>query len=310
MSSKFGIILDPHLTSHPPASRKDAYSIAMFNKLLWIRTRSIKEKYRAIYILGDLFHTKKVNMLFLFSLIRILKSFPCPIHVLAGNHDLFNDNLSSLPRTALGVLFASNTVREGNGRSQGNTFTCLPYDRSMVVPEAPEKQGERILLCHAFVGWTKKADDWITFGEIARAGYTTVIAGHDHPPHAPKEIDVSEHGPFPTLRVLRPGSLSRGTTHNYNRRRQPTMMEITETQGQWSFDVIEVPAAKPKDIFAASRVKMNELNTNIRKFALSLENDLELEEGNLRTMLEQIFDTVGEDVRACITQYLTDYGIL
>ena len=85
---KIGVVIDPHYSSHNPASRKDDFPEAMLTKTMFLAEESKKRKWDAFIIAGDVFSTATLSYSYLVRLSQALKSFSCRRFAIAGNHDL------------------------------------------------------------------------------------------------------------------------------------------------------------------------------------------------------------------------------
>jgi DNA repair protein SbcD/Mre11 len=308
MSNQYGIILDPHFSQATPASRKDDYKDAMFKKMDWVIRQANEKHWRALIVAGDFFSIKPLGWEFMTELTSILRGSRCPVYSIAGNHDIYYENLESLCKTPLGLLFETGIVKPLNVIEDG-LFTGLSYSKSMTIPQAPDVEGHRILVCHAFLGGNSfdgSGSDWLYYPDIINAGYSVVIAGHDHAPYPAYKPTGSD------LLVLRPGSLSRGTKHIVNRNRQPVILVLSldDESTNLRYEYLEVPAAKPSEIFSEIQIEREDMNKGIREFASRLEETYAGSDSgtDFKKMLESM--SMSDEVRSFLTSVLLDNGIL
>src|SRR5690606_16577114 len=102
---------DVHLTNRIPASRVDNYPQTILAKV-----REVGEiaRARGVDIIvngGDVFHSPAVERGLSGELAEIIRSFPAPVYVVPGNHDLFGQNPDTLNQTMLGLLIRSGVFR-------------------------------------------------------------------------------------------------------------------------------------------------------------------------------------------------------
>lgn len=106
---------DIHISDNGPRSRVDNFKETMLNKISQMRVACIKLNADAALITGDIYNLKnpaqnthELNN----DLISEFKKFPCPIYAIEGNHDLTKNNLDSIKKQPLGVLFADGTLKQ------------------------------------------------------------------------------------------------------------------------------------------------------------------------------------------------------
>ena len=101
---------DAHLSDHAPASRKDDWTAAVFEKLEQIRMVAGKLNVAGILDGGDFFHTKSPTRNS-HRLVRMVAdhhaTYPCPVFCTPGNHDSVYGDYSFLDQQPLGVLYSS-----------------------------------------------------------------------------------------------------------------------------------------------------------------------------------------------------------
>ncbi len=101
---------DEHLANLNPGYRCDSYHDAILKKLEWQGKFAKEFKTNAILRGGDLYHLKAANKTTSRTqaiVANIHKKYHCPTFAMAGNHDLSNNDLDSIPGQPLGVMFAS-----------------------------------------------------------------------------------------------------------------------------------------------------------------------------------------------------------
>lgn len=206
---------DVHLADKGPLSRIDDYREAILDKLDQASKIARERKVDLALCAGDLFHLKSPtkNSHYLVSkTIEILKSFPCPVYGIYGNHDIYQDNSKTLPKQPFYVILKSEAMTyladesfdKGNIRIFGMDYLCNP--------EYPDfnrdKKTEKIQICVAHVNASSKFDD--LFGErvykyqdLAKCTPDVFLFGHYHPDQG-IEIHNNKH-------FINVGSLSRGS---------------------------------------------------------------------------------------------------
>lgn len=103
---------DLHARGNNPRARMDDYQEAMRRKLIEIDEISCQHQCQAVLFGGDLTHSPDAAPSVINALIRSLRRFSVPIYGIAGNtHDVWGDNVSTLPRTALGVVEAAGLIK-------------------------------------------------------------------------------------------------------------------------------------------------------------------------------------------------------
>jgi len=104
---------DIHLADKNPASRIDNYMESILNKLEQAKDICTIKNVDVALCGGDIFHIKTPtkNSHYLVSrTIDVFKSFPCPVYSVYGNHDLRQDNISTLPRQPYYTLVKSGAL--------------------------------------------------------------------------------------------------------------------------------------------------------------------------------------------------------
>jgi DNA repair exonuclease SbcCD nuclease subunit len=102
---KFLYITDSHGKVRGPSSRTDLYPETVLRKFTEIGEVARKEKVAAIFHGGDLFDAPRVVDSHKGDLGQLIRSWGIDMYVTPGNHDLYGNALSSLPSTALGLLY-------------------------------------------------------------------------------------------------------------------------------------------------------------------------------------------------------------
>ena len=112
--TKLLVVNDPHVSDRPPLGRVEGYCEDILAKLEEVKARAVELAVAAVLIPGDLFHVKRaphVSHALVQRLIVLFRSFPCPVYILPGNHDLSEEGLPSLARQPLGVLAHARVIR-------------------------------------------------------------------------------------------------------------------------------------------------------------------------------------------------------
>lgn len=307
---KFGSILDIHLSSSVPANRTDDYPNTILNKVEEVSKLYHARGWKFLIIGGDIFDKKRLSWIAFNRLMHILSSMN--VYTVVGNHDIYNERMDSLPRTPLGGLFAGDLVTNLDGHHLKGLLTGIPFAQNPVIPKAPETilPLPRILVCHAYIGkkksgFTGKGDDWILYDDLVEAGYEIVIAGHDH-----REYQVINPKGSNT-HIFRFGALSRGTANEHNQDRQPKALEIDiQKTGEWSWELIDIPALLPEDVFATTDIDLKDVNRDLKHFVENLAGLAAqgLDAGGLEEAVELL--QIPDSIYLILQSYAIDFGIV
>lgn len=111
VSLRLLFLTDTHIRTYAPVSRCDNFQETVFTKLAEVL--EIARNLQADLVLhgGDLFDAARVGYGLMGRTAELLRSFPCPVYVVPGNHDLVGYSLQTLPHTSLGVLWRAGVFR-------------------------------------------------------------------------------------------------------------------------------------------------------------------------------------------------------
>jgi len=249
---------DPHLSDIPPRSRKDEYLMSILNKL-----DAIFLENDLVIVLGDLFDKRNLSNRGVIELVKMLKKhgFP-PFYSIPGNHDVYNYNIHTLPKTTLGVLVAVGVVKLLNQLKVGNILIeSLPFERDPEVPKAtmlPDTENViRVLVGHCFFEGSFDPSFSITRSDVMGCGYDFLVLGHDHNVYKPVKVGKTN--------VVRVSSLSRGTSHEFNLKRMPYYLQTTlpGTVGDGFFQQRDVSADLPEEVFREEAIEKGKLTNSV-----------------------------------------------
>lgn len=120
---KFVFITDSHVKVRGPASRTDNMAEAVLRKYREVGEVAKKIGATAVLHGGDLFDGPRVADSLKGDLGKTILSWPCPLYVVPGNHDLFGYAISSLQNTSLGLLFKHGIAKPLTRAGGPVTFT-------------------------------------------------------------------------------------------------------------------------------------------------------------------------------------------
>lgn len=251
--ARFMVVGDMHLNYATPKSRIDDYAETMMAKLSLLRQSMIENEVKYLICLGDIFHKPKQPVDFLFRVMMEFSKFKIAglrVFSIFGNHDLLYDRLDSYQRTSLGLMEFADFIEPFSqitftGGSRDVVIYGVHYPNEL--PEVSDFDSYNIVAAHMF--YNIGADNTINKKELDKNNFQMYLLGHDHVPYDLK-VEKTKSG---LVRIVRPGSFSRGTAHAYNNAR---MVYVDIVSVDEKVEVIRetLNVKKPDEIFSASVV--------------------------------------------------------
>ena len=143
----------------------------------------------------------------------------------------------------------------------------------------------------------------LTYDKCKELGYNAYVLGHDHVPYA----DVDE----PLFKVIRPGSLTRGTSKTCNLYRKVNVAVFDIDTYKWS--LAEIPTKPGTEVFIEKAILSKELDVNMNEIISNLDysqhsdiyNIIDTHEESGKESLKEFYP----EVISLITQYCESVGI-
>lgn len=254
---------DFHADSIGPESRIDDYQFTCITKLEDILKKCIDKNVKAFFFPGDMFSRiliphECVNVIG--DVLMKFKKEGIRVFSIVGNHDIARNQLEKLVKSPLQTLFTFEAVEHINinMRVVINKKTLITPVNYMEYPIiAYEKAKYNILLAHMFY----KASELFSAGphnieekDVLDWNYDCMVLGHDHVPYPIIRVGKTD--------IVRPGSIMRATSHEYNLSRIPCFY-VLKNPAEYNvsnFEKIDIQA-KPFEEIASSSVLNKKSNT-------------------------------------------------
>lgn len=253
--SEFLLVNDIHLSDRAPASCTDTYLDDLFDLLNQVSALA-QSRDAAIILAGDVFHHKAPTRTSHSTVMRLIdwaRLALVPVYAVAGNHDLQHDRVASLHETQpLGVVCASGAIDLlADWMDTGDLVYGVPwlmtYDQANVDDALHEVRrwhdiADRpiLVVTHAPLyppGQELKFENFPAKQWAAAMGnHGTVHYGHVHEPHGVYTVDG--------VTFSNCGALSRGSLHEHNLTRTPSVAVWESTTGAIEHIALN---AKPAD---------------------------------------------------------------
>jgi DNA repair exonuclease SbcCD nuclease subunit len=263
---------DVHVADRNPDSWKADYPAEVWSSLEQIGDLARKYKTDAVLDGGDFFHVKastRNSHGLVARAASIHSAYPCPVYLNIGNHDVAYNNLDTLERQPLQVLFAAGVFQ----RMSDNTFESggtrvrvvgFPYNPARAVDDfkSVERGDEDVLIFVIHALATEKVsspeDSKDFFGEavfeykdfVYEGGPDVACFGHWHKDQGVVRIDDRY--------FVNPGAVSRGSLNNENLKRVPQVALIEIEDGKVSVGTIPLRVSPAKDVFDLVRKQRRE----------------------------------------------------
>lgn len=278
-SEGLGFLGDIHADSAQPASRIDDYPSTVLKKLLSVRDICCESNIKHLVLLGDVFNKISMPNEMINRVGKTFQSFKengIEVYSLVGNHDLSRNTIDTLEKSPLSILFNFGVIKHIHvGRrvviNKKTLITGLDYTDELV--KGNEKASVNILCAHRF--YQNDLDDAnISFEDVRNLGYDAIVLGHDHVQ-------------YPILReghtdIVRPGSLTRGTSHDYNFFQTPIFYALFNInyyhRDNWvTYDIPCLDADKVMSSYAKNQKKVKK---DLSSIMSDLVSRISLESGN------------------------------
>lgn len=264
--SKIIFVGDVHLKGSTPISRKDNYSEVILRKLEWIKGYADSIDCKTVIFTGDIFDTVNTSLQYFslcLSTFKQISDSGINLYTIVGNHDIRYDSIDTLPVTPLGVLLKSEVIK-----LLEDLYIEDIYIKGVHYTELPSRNLSdtkyfSIMVAHRFYesGFNEEP---ISKHNLIDWCFDAYVLGHDHRPYVTVELEENNK----CIRLLRPGSLARNTSDQYNRLRKPRIL-VFDTLSKY-FYYEEVPSDSGLEIFF-DQIKeeklpsMNELVTYLKE---------------------------------------------
>jgi exonuclease SbcD len=132
MATNFIITGDWHYRLQNPKARMDDYLEALDNKISEVYDLARRYHAKAIIVPGDIFDSANISIPGIWQLAKKLKSAPCTVITVPGNHDIASHNLETIPRTPYGLLKELGYIYCMHNNWDG-LLTDIPEDANIIV---------------------------------------------------------------------------------------------------------------------------------------------------------------------------------
>lgn len=306
---------DWHFAAKNPVSRTDDYNGELFDLLDKLLLLAVHTGCSGICVAGDLFHDKhpssRLPWNVVFRLVQWcmrVRAAGLDLLVIPGNHDILQDNLTTLARMPLGLLFEAGLIENVSMRSwtsrTGVTVYGVPWPASS-VPGAFDSvpKDVDVVLAHGFAdpnGGTSYGEYVHQYDALATAAPHVRLwhFGHDH----------TDHGVYPLkngAKVVNIGALCRGALDRDTLTRQvKTAIATIPDQGEVTVQQVVLPVRPVSEVFdlKAREQKVRE-SQQVEAFVAQLKTGLLGPSADYRAVFARM--PMADAVRASVESYIT-----
>lgn len=308
---------DLHADLSGPESRIDDYQHTVITKLNSICSSCIKHKVKAVIFAGDMFSRITVPHECVNAVGEAFMKFKKAdilVFSIVGNHDIARNNMERLIKSPLKTLFTFEVVEHINLNSRiviNNKTLITPVDYVEYPTPAYEKAKYNILVAHMFYNSSElfaAGKHNIKEEDVKKWGYDCMFLGHDHVPYPIMRVGKTD--------ILRPGSVMRATSHEYNYERMPYfyILKSPDEYNVNNFIKIDIEAKPFSEVASNSVVNKKILNNGLQ--LQSLLGDLAGRISNVTASEEdRIVEIIKSDkelpneVRQMLFSYFSENGI-
>lgn len=307
---KLLFLTDTHIRGTSPINRRDNFLEALELKLQEVIRIIIDEKVDFCLHGGDMFDRPDISPSIVREVGIILKQCPVPIYTVAGNHDIYGHNPSTVSRTMLGLLDGLGIVKliaagekviltKGNLKVQ---LTGQPFDYDL------DKEGEygylvektpgvnyAIHLVHGLLLEKPLFGSYTLIENILKTQADIVLAGHYHRGFS-KVIRVE--GKY----FVNPGSLVRLEASLSEIKRTPQVALIDLESGSINIKLIKLASALPgSEVLDESKLLTRDYQEKrMADFVQGIKEVGEFKAFNIQEIMEMIAER--EEIKATVKE--------
>lgn len=223
-----------------------------------------------------------------------MKANGITIYSINGNHDLSNDRLDSIDNSSLGLLYLLDIIKPFSLIETPHfTITGVPFP-----DEVPVRISEKYSICVSHRFYNMSESNSLNKDSVKELGYNMYCLGHDHAVYDLTDVDG--------IKVVRPGSFMRGTSHYYNTSR---LVYTDIIDYPVSVTRVTLPVKEPDQVFSATVLEKKSLQTVTQDFSelISKLYDNNVQDEDIYQILEQ--NVININIKKQIIQYLEQSGI-
>ncbi|MBM7623267.1 metallophosphoesterase family protein [Sporohalobacter salinus] len=300
---KILVLTDTHIRGTTPQNRLDDFPVTLKEKLLEVKDMIEQEGIDFVLHGGDLFDRPDTAPSVVSDFIQILRGFEVPIYIVAGNHDLYGHNPTTLSRTMLGLLNASGIVEVLNFKEEKIIEVSgvrlqlqgCPYYYDLDSSDEPnkyllEKRSDVDYAVNLIHGLLLPQPfgidlDYTLIDDIQTTEADITIVGHYHTGFGIEEISDQKY-------CLNPGSLVRIGAYTGELNRIPQVAIIELTTDKLDITLHELDTAPPgKEVLDRSQIELNEYREQkLADFTQSIKGAGEFNFLEVKEILEELAD--------------------
>ena len=291
--AKIMFVGDPHMNYQTPQSRKDVYPQTMLDKIRAVAKLSEELQCDDVVFLGDMFHQRYQPYSYMMKCFMAFKSFKKAPYSIIGNHDLIFERMDSFDESPLNFLFMTGVVKHLETLQYDDVILKgFDYTSPIVPNETPNNY--TVCVAHQYYN-TPLFKVYVKPEDALSLNYNAYMLGHDH--------GVYDDVVNDKYRIIRHGSISRGTAHNSNLMRD-VYVTIFDTITK-TFTKVTLPTQKATDVFKEIKYVEKSLETSVDEIIDKMEFSADV---TIYDMIDEAKD-VPDDVKDLIVRYLEQHGI-
>jgi predicted phosphodiesterase len=269
--ARYLLVNDIHATKRPPSRCTDSYWADLVDLLGQTAVVAAEREVSGVVWAGDVFHHKappRTDHGVVQDLIAVIGSYPVPVWIVPGNHDIQHDRLDSIETTQpLGVLLrtCARALEGWDGPDEDSRLDLygVPWQQQwseqrvgeVLADWRQDTYGCSLVVTHApiyppgqepgYEGAEFTPASWWS-GAMGSQGY--LLYGHIHEPHGVWRHDGVTFCNF--------GALSRGSLDEYNIKRQVGVtIWDTGQVGPEAFEFVPLDARPAEEVFRLRRAE-------------------------------------------------------